>query len=86
MANQVSSPTPPPGEIVWVSHYNRKHDLQYIITSKLARDVYSLYELQDGVFVRWGRGRDPQSLADRYEKNLAGKLEQGVELEEELEP
>lgn len=70
MIDKVGSPTPPPGEIVWVSHYNKEHDLRYIITSKPARDAYFLYEMRNGKFVRWGRGQDPQSLADRYGKAL----------------
>lgn len=84
MKKELGIPALPPGEIVWVSHYDKEHNLRYIITSKPARDSYTLYELKNGEFVRWGRGRDPQNLADRYDKELHAlepELEDGEELE-----
>lgn len=83
MENQLGSPTLPTGGIVWVSHYDKEHDLRYIITSKPVRDSYSLYELKEGRFVRWGRGQDPQKLAERYDR--ASQIS-GPELEEDYEP
>lgn len=85
MIKEPGRPTPPPGEIVWVSRYDKNHDLRYIITSKPARDSYSLYELVDGKFVHWGRGQDPQSLQNRYEK-ASHTPEPEPEEDWELEP
>ncbi len=82
IAKEAGSPMLPPGEIVWVSHYDKEHDLRYIITSKPARESYSLFELVNGGFVRWGRGQDPQTLADRYEKALRSSDMEREECEE----
>lgn len=42
----------PKGEIVWVGHYDKDHNLRYITTSKPARDFYFLYELKGGKFAK----------------------------------
>lgn len=70
MEHKAGIPVLSSGEILWVAHYDRCGYLQYIITSKPARGSYSLFELVNEKFVRWGRGQDPQELADRYEKAL----------------
>lgn len=65
---QMATPRYPKEEIVWVSHYDADHTLRYITTSKAARDVYFLYELKDGEFVKLGKASSPAELERKFLK------------------
>lgn len=56
----------PKGEIVWVSYYNMKGELRFIMTSKQARDFYFLYEVIDGEFKKLGKGNNPTKLEEKF--------------------
>lgn len=58
----------PKGEIVWV-RYNIEGELKYILTAKQTRDVYFLYELRDGKFVKLGKDQSPKVLEKKHIKN-----------------
>ena len=58
----------PKGEIVWVAHMDQNHKLRYITTSKPSRELYFLYELTDGKFVKLGKDRSPKALEEKYIK------------------
>jgi len=60
--------TYPKGESVWVSYYDKEHNLRYITTSKPTRDFYYLYTLQDGKFVKLGKDKNPAALEEKYIK------------------
>jgi hypothetical protein len=58
----------PKGELVWVSYYNRKNELLFIMTSKGSRETYFLYELlDDGKFKRLGKASSPKDLEEKFE-------------------
>lgn len=54
---------------MWLAHYDAKHELRYIITSKAARDFYFLYELRDGKFVKLGKDKSPLALEKKFIKS-----------------
>lgn len=56
----------PKGEIVWVSYYNTKGELRFIMTSKQARDFYFLYEVKDGEFKKLGKSNNPTKLEEKF--------------------
>lgn len=56
----------PKGEIVWVSYYNTKGELRFIMTSKQARDFYFLYEVIDGEFKKLGKSNNPTKLEEKF--------------------
>lgn len=56
----------PKGEIVWVGHYDKDHNLRYITTSRPARDL--LYELKAGKFVKLGKDKNPVDLEKKFVK------------------
>ena len=57
----------PKGEEVYVSYYNKKCELLFILTAKLnSRDWYYLYELSDGQFKKLGKARTPTELEEKY--------------------
>ena len=47
----------PKDEIRWVGYHDIEGELRYLMTSKSTRDVYFLYELQDGKFVKLGKAK-----------------------------
>lgn len=51
----------PKGEIVWEQIYSGG-ELKYLVTSKQARDLYFLYELQSGKFVKIAKAKTPPEL------------------------
>lgn len=56
----------PAGEKIW-EFYNNKHgELAFIMTSKSSREYYFVYELQDGKFVKLGRGQNPRELEKKF--------------------
>ena len=61
----------PKDEKVWVSYFDVDHKLHFIITSKVARDFYFLYELRNGKFVKVSKNKNPVAL----EEKIAEKLE-----------
>lgn len=64
----MSGPRYPRGERIWVSLYNKDHELMFIITSKeSSRDTYFLYELVGGSFKKLGRARSPKDLEEKYD-------------------
>lgn len=56
----------PKGEIVWVSYYNNKSELKFIITSKSAREYYLLYEAVGEEFKKLGKSKDPKELEEKF--------------------
>lgn len=57
----------PKGEHAWVSYYNDSGSLLFIITSKNnSRELYYLYENQDGNLVKLGKDKDPLVLCDKF--------------------
>lgn len=56
----------PKGEVVWVSYYNYKHKLKFIITSKIVREYYTLYEVVGEEFRKLGRARNPKELEEKF--------------------
>lgn len=59
--------TPPKGEIAWVGYYNTDGEQVFILTSKPARDYYSLYEvLPDGKLNKLGKAKTPTELEKKF--------------------
>lgn len=56
----------PRGEIVWVSYYNSEHTLLFILTSKVVRDYYYLYESSDDGFKKLGKAKTPPELEEKF--------------------
>lgn len=57
----------PKGEIVWVSYYNSKKELVFLLTSKPSREFYFLYEVLDtGSLRRLGKAYSPADLEGKY--------------------
>jgi hypothetical protein len=56
----------PKGEIVWVSYRNSNNKLCYIITSKILRDYYYIYELIDSEFKKLGKAKNPTELEKKF--------------------
>lgn len=56
----------PKGETVWVSYYNSKKELLFIMTSKPIRDFYFLYEVVDGEFKKLGKAKNPTELEEKF--------------------
>ena len=57
----------PKNEHVWTEYYARDGTVKFIITSKnTSRDLYYVYELRDGAFVKLGRNASPNVLEDTY--------------------
>lgn len=56
----------PKGEVVWVSYYNKSHELLFIITSKPIRDYYYLYEFTDVGFKKLDRTTNPAELEEGF--------------------
>lgn len=60
----------PKGETVWVSYYDRSHNLKFIMTTKdKFREFYYLYEYDDGEFRKLGRAKYPPELERKYNVN-----------------
>lgn len=56
----------PRGEHVWTGYYSRSGQLLFIVTSKEARDWYYLYKLENDVFKKLGKAREPPELEQKY--------------------
>ena len=56
----------PKGETIWVSYYNNKGDLIFVITSKTTRDYYYLYEVVNNELKKLGRSKTPTELEEKY--------------------
>ena len=56
----------PKDEIRWVGYHDIEGELRYLMTSKSTRDVYFLYELQDGKFVKLGKAKSPKDLEEKF--------------------
>ena len=57
----------PKGERVFVGYYDKAGELLFIITSKEPlRDWYTLYALENGVFKKLGRAREPPELEGKF--------------------
>ncbi len=58
--------TAPKGETVWEQVFDKTGALRYLITSKPARDWYTLYEAAPDKLIRRGKARTPPELHDKY--------------------
>ena len=56
----------PPGEVIWVQYFTAEGRLAFVLTSKPARDTYSLYELSGDAHRLLGRARDPKTLEEKF--------------------
>lgn len=56
-------------EVRWVKYLNDKNEVQYIITSKLSREVYYLYKVSDGNYEKLGKASSPRDLEEKYDVN-----------------
>ncbi len=56
----------PRGEHVWTGYYSRSGQLLFIVTSKEARDWYYLYKLENDVFKKLGKAREPPELEQKF--------------------
>lgn len=61
-----SKTSPPKTEIVWETIFDGKHNIKYVITSKLERDYYFLYEVADGKLSKLGRAKSPLELKSKH--------------------
>lgn len=58
----------PKGEKVWVSYSNSEGRIIYILTSKLIRDFYFLYEVNsDGKLIKLGKACTPFELEEKFD-------------------
>ncbi len=57
----------PKGEIVWVTYLNYDNQLRFIMTSKPTRDLYYLYEEDNGVFKKLGKAKSPLELEQKFQ-------------------
>lgn len=58
----------PKGEKVWVSYLTSDKRPKYIITSKLSKDYYYLYEVNNsGEIKKLGRAKSPNELENAFE-------------------
>ena len=62
----MKEPKLPKGEIVWVDYKDYLGRTLFILTSKEARDMYFLYELKDGVYVKLGKAKEPPELENKF--------------------
>ena len=62
------------GERVWTAYLDKKGQIRYIVTSKMARDYYYLYECAENGLNKLGRAQSPKELEERYnvEKTIQG--------------
>ena len=60
----------PKGERLWVSYFNGRGELAFILTSKEARDFYFLYEVSEGhTLKKLGKSRSPTELERKFSVN-----------------
>lgn len=52
----------PKGEQAWVSYRSAEGNPMFIVTSKAARDSYTLYEVTDGALNKLGKSANPEEL------------------------
>ena len=57
----------PKDERVWVSYKNKKGIVRFLITSKPARDSYTLYEMIDGDLKRISKSPSPGDLVEKFD-------------------
>lgn len=58
-------PKTPKGEFAWITYYNSKKELKFILTSKADRNMYYIYELINGEFQKIGKDKDPIELEEK---------------------
>ena len=57
----------PKGEIPWVTYKNKECETVCIITSKLSRDMYYCYGINnDGQFTRLGKAKTPAEFENKF--------------------
>jgi len=56
----------PKNEICWVSYYNLKGELIFIMTSNQIRDCYYLNEVKDNKLKRIGKSPSPLELEEKF--------------------
>ncbi len=57
----------PKNELAWVRYRDKDGNERFLMTSRPARDLYYLYEVKDGAYVRLGKGaRTPKELEDKH--------------------
>lgn len=56
----------PKGEIVWVRYYDENGILCHVITSKVTRDYYFLYEVSGGSLKKLGKAKNPTDLENKF--------------------
>jgi hypothetical protein len=56
----------------WTTYNNINHEIRFIITSKVSRDIYYLYEVVDNEFQKIGKGKTPYELEEKY--NVIARL------------
>lgn len=59
----------PKGENVWTYYCNASGELMFIMTAKIQRDYYYLYELNDTSFIKLGRSKSPIDLEQKFDVN-----------------
>lgn len=62
----------PKTEIRWTIYNNTNHEIRFIITSKVSRDIYYLYEVVDNKFQKIGKGKTPYELEEKF--NVIARL------------
>lgn len=54
-------------ERVWVSYKDKRGAVRFLITSRPARDSYTLYEIVDGEPNRVGKSPSPGDLIEKFD-------------------
>ena len=57
----------PKGEQAWVSYRSADGGIMFVVTSKAARDSYTLYEVSDGSLNKLGKSANPEELAEKFD-------------------
>jgi hypothetical protein len=64
---RTSQITPPKGERLWVTYYDKNGEPAHIVTSKANnRDVYFLYKINGAKLIRLGESKNPLKLVGKY--------------------
>jgi len=56
----------PKDEIIWVTKLNEEGIIEYIITSKQARDMYFLYAFDGTKFIKKGKNKNPMEFENKW--------------------
>lgn len=59
----------PRGEIVWVGYHDAGGTLRFFLTSKPTREMYFLYEVNDGTYKKLGKSKSPPELERKHKVN-----------------